>query len=184
MTSADVVASLKHYVAIQRGPGPVLRCRRRFGPRQVHGCRPPQGAARSLPVPAQPNDVSGDHPASCDRGQARHMGREWNDRHRGVPAPALRRQAECGARPPQRVLGRAAARWGEDHVLPGQRTPRACPSCRADRPGDAAVATGGSALQEQLEVHLLLPAGVRTQTVLHAERSGRRAILVSAAPSP
>ena len=81
-----------------------------------------------------------------------------------VPAPELRRQAERRARPPPRVLGRPpAARRGEDHVLPGQRTAGACAAGRADRPGDAALATGGSALQEQLEYTYYSAAGVRTQ---------------------
>ena len=59
---------------LERGPLPVLRRRGRLGARSVHGRRPAQGADRRLPVPAQPDDVPGDHPASCDRGQARAPG--------------------------------------------------------------------------------------------------------------
>ena len=158
---------------IQRGPRPLLRCCRRLRPWPLHGGRPPQGAAGCVPVPAQPDDVPGDHPACVDRGQAGHVGGERHDRNRAVPAEAVRRQAERRARPPQRLLGRAPADGRcEDHVLPGQRASRTRPAGGTDRPGDAALATGGSAVQGQLEVHVLLAAGVRTQAVLHAGRRG------------
>ena len=69
MTSADVVASMKQYVGekIERGPLPVLRRRRRLGGGPVHGRLPAEVPDRRVPVPAEPDDVPGDHPAGGDR---------------------------------------------------------------------------------------------------------------------
>ncbi len=89
--------------------------------------------------------------------QARDMGQERDDRHGGVQAQELveKRSAE---------LVRHPAYWGGRPPLDGVkityftrlRTARARAAGGADRPRDAALAAGGAALQEQLEVHVLL----------------------------
>ena len=69
--------------------------------------------------------------------------------------------------------GPAAARRRQDHVLPGQRADGARSPGRPDRPRDAAVAAGGAAVQEQLEVHVLRTADLGSSPGLHADRPGR-----------
>ena len=91
MTSADVVASMKQYVGqgIERGPQPVLRSRWSLGRRPVRRAFPAEGAVRHVPLPPEPDDVPGDHPAGGDRGEARHLGEERHDRHGRVQAQEL-----------------------------------------------------------------------------------------------
>ena len=59
---------------LERGPDPVLRPRGRHGEGRLHGGLPAQAAHRRVPVPRQPDDVPGAHPARGDRGQARARG--------------------------------------------------------------------------------------------------------------
>ena len=162
MTSADVVASLKHYVGkgSNAGLGAVLRRRRGLGARadtrSSFRLKSPLGAFPYLLSQTTYQAII--QPASI-AGQAGHVGRERHDRHGPVQAAAVRRQAERRARPPRRLLGRPpAARRSQGHLLPGQRAAGARAAGRADRPRDAAVAAGGPAVQEQREVHVLLAA--------------------------
>ena len=178
LTAQDVVASLKQYVTAKgsnAGLSPFFDASGVSARGQIHGRRPAQVADRRVPVPAQPDDLPGDHPAGRDRGEARHLGEERDDRHGAVPAPQVRRQAERRARPQPQLLGRPrAARGSPDHVLPGQRAAGARAASGADRPCDAAVAAGGPALQEQLEVHLLLACRPRTTGRCPCERTWNR----------
>ena len=77
MTSADVVASMKQYVGkgSNAGLGPLLRRRGSLGRRPVRRSLPAEVAARHVPLPAEPDDLPGDHPAGGDRGQAGYLGR-------------------------------------------------------------------------------------------------------------
>ena len=165
--------AVRHREGLECGPVAVLRRFRRLGPRSIHGRRSAQVADRRVPLPAQPDDLPGDHPAGRDRGKARDLGEERHDRDGTVPAPQVRRQAERRARPKPQLLGRPrTARGSPGHVLPGKRAAGARAACGADRPRDAAVAAGGATLQEQLEVHLLLRADREPPAGLHANGRG------------
>ena len=48
----------------------------------VHGGLPAQVADRRVPVPRQPDDLPGDHPAAAIAAKPGHVGRERHDRHR------------------------------------------------------------------------------------------------------
>ena len=82
---------------------------------RLHRRLPAQVADRRVPVPRQPDDVPGDHPAGRDRCAARWLGQERDDRHRPVPRQELRRQEERGARPPTTTY------WGGRPPLDGVR---------------------------------------------------------------
>ena len=177
MTSADVVASLKHYVSkgSNAGLGPSydaagVSARGRYtvvvrlkSPTGVFPYLLSQTTYQAIIQPASIVAKPGTWVASGMIGTG------------PFKLTKVRRQAQRRARPAQRVLGRpSAARRRADHVLPGQRTAGAGAASGADRPGDAALAPGRPAVQEQLEVQLLPtryrvpPAGV------HANR--RRAV--------
>ena len=74
--------AIRERKGLERGPLPVLRRRGRFGEGRLHGGLPAQVADRRVPVPREPDDVPGDHPARGDRSEARNVGRERDDRHR------------------------------------------------------------------------------------------------------
>ncbi len=169
MTSADVVASLKHYVSTgsNAGLGPSydasgVSARGRYT--VVVRLKSPTGVFPYLLSQTTYQAII--QPASIAAKPGTWVA-ERDDRNRPVQASKVRRQAQRRARPAQRVLGRpSAARRRADHVLPGQRTAGAGAASGADRPGDAALAPGRPAVQEQLEVQLLPtrygvpPAGV------------------------
>ena len=176
LTAQDVVASMRQYVrekSSNAGLTPYFDPAGVTATGAVHRRLPAQVADRRVPVPRQPDDVPGDHPAGRDRCAAGWLGQGGDDRHRPVPGPELRRQEERGARPERRLLGRpAAARRRPGHLLPGQRADRARPAGRAARPRDAAVAAGGPAVQEQLPVHVLRTADLGAPAGVHADRPG------------
>ena len=95
---------------LERRPDAVLRPRGRLGEGRVHRRLPAQVADRRVPVPRQPDDVPGDHPAGGDRCASPGLGRERDDRHgavqargatstRGAPSSS-RNTTYWGGRPP------------------------------------------------------------------------------------
>ena len=159
---------------VERRPDAVLRRRGRLREGPLHGRLPAQVRDRRVPVPRQPDDVPGDHPAGGAGGHAREVGCGRDDRHRRLQAQEVRRQEERRARAPRRLLGwPPAARRRQGHVLPGLGADGARAAGRADRPRHAALAAGGAGLQEQLEVQDLQPADGGAPAALHAHRPGR-----------
>ena len=77
LTAQDVVASMKQYVS-QRdsnaGLSPFFDAAGVSARGQYTVVVPAQVADRRVPVPAEPDDVPGDHPAGRDRGEARARG--------------------------------------------------------------------------------------------------------------
>ena len=141
---------MKQYVgakASNAGLSPFFDAVGRLGDRAVHGRVQAQVTDRRLPVPAQPDDVPGDHPARLDRRESRHVGQERDDRHGRVQArrtTSTRRARRSCATP---------AYWGGPAPMDGvkitfyQGSAPMVLALRAgpDRPRHPALAAGGAA---------------------------------------
>ena len=167
---------MKHYVSegSNAGLSPYLRRRRRIRPGQVHRRVPPQVAARRVPVPAQPDDVPGDHPAGVDRREARHVGQERDDRDGRLQARTrqLRREAKRASSSETTGTGAAARR----STACGSRSTRAprrwCSRCGRDRSTSrfSCRRRRRRPFKNNSQVHLLLTAGLAAPAGLHADR--------------
>ena len=142
LNADDVVASFKQYLnqktsqilsALPANDDRAIGCRQDGA---VLGAVPAQGAEQRVPVPRQPDDLPGDHPAGRDRGTTGHLGVERDDRDWPLP-PEEPEQAERRARSQQHLLGgQAPARRSRDHVLFGPRPDGARTASGAARPGE------------------------------------------------
>ncbi len=179
MTSTDVVASMKQYVGEgleRRASAPF------FDPPGVSAGRPVRGrlpaqVARSAPSRTslsqttyqaiiQPAAIAAKPGTWVKSGMIGTGAFKLKSYTTKQSAELVRNTA---------LLGRpTAARRGQGDVLHGLGAARARASGGADRPRDAALAAGGAAVQEQLEVHVLLAAGLGASPVLHADRPRRR----------
>ena len=116
MTAQDVVASMKQYVREKSSNAGLTPYSTQ--PVCPHAGSTPSSSGssrrRRVPVSRKPDDLPGDHPAGVDRGPARYVGQEQDDRNRRVQAPELRRQEERRPRPPH-------AYWGGRPPLDGVR---------------------------------------------------------------
>ncbi len=94
---------------------------------------PTQVADRRVPVPPEPDDVPGDHPARRDRGEAGHVGRERDDRHRPVPAAGATSTSgapSSSATPRTGAAGRRSTACGSRSSRAAHRS---CSRCEPDR---------------------------------------------------